>query len=222
MTTGTNTALMRSAKRCTGALEPCASSTSLTICASAVSAPTFVARNRKLPSLFMVAPMTVSPTFFSTGIDSPVSMDSSTAEGPRCTHAVDRDLLARTHDDDVADDDLLDRDVDLLAAAHDARGLGRQAHELLDRVGRAALRARLEQLAEEHERDEQRARSRRRPARIASAGTNVAATRVEVRRRRADGDERVHVAGAALERVPEAAVELRAGDELHRRGEQRT
>ena len=104
----------------------------------------------------MVAPMTVSPTFFSTGIDSPVSIDSSTAEEPSMQHAVDRDLLAGAHDDDVADDDLLDRDVDLLAAAHDARGLGGQAHELLDGVGRLALRARLEQLAEDHERDEQR------------------------------------------------------------------
>jgi len=67
-----------SAKSCAGALEFCASCTSLTICASAVSAPTLVARYLKLPLLLIVAPSTVSPGFFPTGIDSPVSMDSST------------------------------------------------------------------------------------------------------------------------------------------------
>ena len=53
-----------------------------------------------------------------------MSIDSSTAEVPSTHDAVDRDLLARPDDDDVADDDLLDGDVDLLAAAHDAGGLG--------------------------------------------------------------------------------------------------
>ena len=85
MTNGTNTALMRSAKRWTGALLPCASSTRRTIWASAVSEPTFVARNMNVPSLLMVAPMTWSPAFFSTGMGSPVSIDSSTALWPDVT-----------------------------------------------------------------------------------------------------------------------------------------
>jgi hypothetical protein len=50
-----------------------------------VSAPTFVARKRNEPSLLSVAPTTVSPGFFSTGIGSPVSIDSSTAEAPSST-----------------------------------------------------------------------------------------------------------------------------------------
>lgn len=50
LTAGTNTAETRSASRCTGALSPCACSTSRTICASAVSAPTAVARTVNSPS----------------------------------------------------------------------------------------------------------------------------------------------------------------------------
>ena len=53
--------------------------------ASAVSLPTLVAVNRKLPVLFSVPPMTSSPTCFSTGIDSPVIIDSSTALDPAMT-----------------------------------------------------------------------------------------------------------------------------------------
>ena len=74
-----------SANNCAGALEFCASCTSLTICARAVSAPTLVARYLKLPLLLIVAPMTVSPGFFATGMDSPVSIDSSTCDSPSST-----------------------------------------------------------------------------------------------------------------------------------------
>src|SRR5579859_6439 len=63
-----------------GALEPCASSTNRTICANAVSLPTFVARKMKLPVLFSVAPMTRSPEVFSTGTGSPVSMAEGIAD----------------------------------------------------------------------------------------------------------------------------------------------
>ena len=49
ITTGTNTADTRSARRCTGALPDCAASTSRAICAIAVSAPTFVARTTSRP-----------------------------------------------------------------------------------------------------------------------------------------------------------------------------
>ena len=74
-----------SASRCDGALEFCAACTSLTICASAVSAPTFVALKRNVPVLLIVAPITLSPTFFATGILSPVIIDSSTFDSPSVT-----------------------------------------------------------------------------------------------------------------------------------------
>ena len=53
--------------------------------ASAVSLPTLLARNRNAPVLLIVAPITSSPSRFSTGIDSPVIIDSSTAELPVVT-----------------------------------------------------------------------------------------------------------------------------------------
>ena len=49
ITTGTKIAETRSASRCTGALPDCAASTSRAICASAVSAPTLVARTTRRP-----------------------------------------------------------------------------------------------------------------------------------------------------------------------------
>ncbi len=61
ITTGTKTPETRSASAWIGALEPCASSTSRMICASAVSAPTLVACTRSRPEPLSVAPMTSSP-----------------------------------------------------------------------------------------------------------------------------------------------------------------
>ena len=85
ITIGTKTPEMRSARRCTGALPDCASVTSRPIWASAVSAPTLVARTIRRPPAFTVAPATSSPGRFSTGTDSPVSSDWSTALEPSST-----------------------------------------------------------------------------------------------------------------------------------------
>ena len=84
-TAGTKYAATASARRWTGALDPCASSTSLTICARAESRPTFVARKENPPVVLTVAPYTASPGAFSTGTLSPVSIDSSTDEAPSMT-----------------------------------------------------------------------------------------------------------------------------------------
>ncbi|MNW55244.1 hypothetical protein D3C74_328920 [compost metagenome] len=85
ITTGTNTPEILSARRCTSALPVWASSTSRAICASCVSDPIRVARTTSRPPAFVVAPVTVSPAETSTGTDSPVSMDSSTADVPVTT-----------------------------------------------------------------------------------------------------------------------------------------
>ena len=84
-TTGTNTAEIRSARRCTGALPVCACATSRPICASRVSAPTRVARTTSAPEEFTVAPVTSSPGPTSTGTGSPVSSDVSSADVPDTT-----------------------------------------------------------------------------------------------------------------------------------------
>ena len=85
MTTGTNTAAMRSARRATAALLPCACCTSRTICISTESAPTFSACMWKAPDWLTVAPTTASPGPTSTGMGSPVSMDWSMRERPSVT-----------------------------------------------------------------------------------------------------------------------------------------
>ena len=81
-TAGTKYADILSASACIGALLPWASSTSLIICASMVSEPIFVALNLNDPVLFIVAPIILSPLTFSTGMLSPVIIDSSTEECP--------------------------------------------------------------------------------------------------------------------------------------------
>src|SRR5699024_9542257 len=85
MTVGTNTPEIRSARRWTAALPVWASSTSLAICASWVSDPTRVARMTRRPPALTVAPVTGSPATTSTGTDSPVSIEASTADVPDTT-----------------------------------------------------------------------------------------------------------------------------------------
>ena len=84
-TTGTKTDATLSARRWIGAFEPCASSTRWMIRASAVSAPILVARKVKLPVRFIVAAKTSGPASLTTGMLSPVSIDSSTVECPETT-----------------------------------------------------------------------------------------------------------------------------------------
>ena len=68
-----------------GAFPACASATSRAIWASAVSAPTRVARTTRRPWALTVAPATSSSGPTSTGTGSPVSIDWSTAEVPSTT-----------------------------------------------------------------------------------------------------------------------------------------
>lgn len=79
---GTKTALTRSTSFCTGARVREASDTIWTIFDSSVSAPTCSAQTTSPPSPFSVPPVTRSPGAFSTGIGSPVTIDSSTDEWP--------------------------------------------------------------------------------------------------------------------------------------------
>ena len=84
-TAGTKTAETRSARRCTGALPACASTTSRVMWARWVSAPTRVAVTVRVPSTLTVAPVTGSPGATSTGTGSPVSREVSTALSPETT-----------------------------------------------------------------------------------------------------------------------------------------
>ncbi len=60
-------------------------STSRAIWASAVSAPTRVARTTSRPEVLIVAPASAAPGATSTGTGSPVSIDPSTADVPATT-----------------------------------------------------------------------------------------------------------------------------------------
>jgi len=76
---------IRSASRCTGALEPCASPTSRMMPASNVCSPTPVALQRNAPCPLAVAAKTRSPACLPTGMLSPVSIASLTLDWPSTT-----------------------------------------------------------------------------------------------------------------------------------------
>ena len=74
-----------SAMRWIGARLLCASATNATIWASIVPAPTLSARITNEPVPFTVPPISRSPGCLATGMDSPVTIDSSTALLPSST-----------------------------------------------------------------------------------------------------------------------------------------
>jgi len=84
-TVGTKTDETRSASPWIGARDRRAFDTIATICARTVSDPTLPASITKEPFLLIVAPVTASPGPFSTGMDSPVSMLSSSEDRPSIT-----------------------------------------------------------------------------------------------------------------------------------------
>ncbi len=85
ITAGTKIPATLSAYFWIGARERCAFATISTIWASIVSAPTRVASIIKLPVPLIVAPVTGSPSTFSTGTGSPEIIDSSMEERPSTT-----------------------------------------------------------------------------------------------------------------------------------------
>ena len=115
ITIGTKMPDTRSARRWTGALPVCASVTSSAICASAVSAPTFVARMTRRPPALTVAPATSAPGCDFDG-DGLAGEHAHVDRGRAfLDDAVGGDLLARAHDEPFPDTELLDRDAGLAA-----------------------------------------------------------------------------------------------------------
>ncbi|VVC72032.1 Uncharacterised protein [uncultured archaeon] len=74
-----------SASICERGLDSIASRTSAAICESAVSLPVFETLTVSAPSTLSEPPITSLPTFFATGLDSPVIRDSSTSLDPKTT-----------------------------------------------------------------------------------------------------------------------------------------
>ena len=163
-----------------------------------------------------VAPMTRSPTCFSTGIDSPVSIDSSTAPPPASDDAVHGKALARPDDDHVAamprrrSARLLSPSARRTRAVEGcSRAISRSAR-VVCRLARASMR-----VAEQDQRDDQDDRfvvdvglgAARRRGRLARWWRS----RVDERRAGADRDQRVHVGVAVSKAGPRAGVEVPAG-----------
>ncbi len=146
ITIGTNTAETRSARRCTSAFPLCASVTSRPIWASAVSAPTFVARTTSRPPTLTVAPITSSPGPTSDG--DALAGDDRRVDGRSALDddAVRRDLLAGAHHEQVARAKLLDGSAAFGAVgAEDGDVLRAELEQAAQGRARPALRAGLEE-----------------------------------------------------------------------------
>ena len=216
-TAGTNRADTRSASRCTGAFDPCAAATCRTIAASSVDAPTAVASQRSGPDSLTVPASTASPGAFATGSLSPVSIASFTDDSPASTRPSTATLSpARTTKTSPTRTDASGTSR-VSPSRSRSTVAGCKLQEIADRMRRAGARAPLEELAEQHERDDDGgrleidvlARQRQQPDGDA----------VGKRGRRPERDQHVHVGGAAAQRLPCAGVEPRARPELDRRRE---
>ena len=196
-TSGTKTSLIRSARRWIGALEPWARWTRSTIEARTVSRPTRVARITTVPEALSVAPISSSPADLLDRqrlarqhrlVDRGLALDDD---------PVDRDLLAGSNPQEIADADRRQRDVDLAAVLEPASRPGLEPDQAADRAARLVLGAGLEPAAEEDQADDDR--------RAVEVGLGLEPGLVDdVReerhedavgpgRARADGDQGVHV-----------------------------
>ena len=152
MTAGTNQAATTSASRWIGARLRCASATICTMRASIVSAPILSARITRLPVPLMVPPISLAPGAFSTGIDSPVTIDSSTALLPSMHDAVHRHAVAGPHAQAIADMHLLQRDFLIAAVVADPpRGLRREVEQRADGAAGLLAGAQFQHLPEQHQ-----------------------------------------------------------------------
>jgi hypothetical protein len=134
--------------------------------------------------------------------------------------AVDGHAVTGAHDDEVADHDLFDRNVHLDITAAHAGGGRAQRVESADGIGRLPLRALLEPLAEQHQRDDGGGGLEVQVRHAVCGMFEEQVDREPVGRRGAQRHQQVHVAGLGDHRLPARAVEAPAEPELHR-GRQR-
>ena len=170
------------------------------------------------------------PSVTSTGTDSPVSIDTSTADDPVHHDAVGRDLLARAHHEPLSDPQLVDRD--LLARLEPAR-CGRRARaapaarrtSAAWRASRSTCRAAAARSPRPRSRSRRARRSRCRcpPSRTCPTAAGVEEHERDHRpqpgRDGPDGHERVHRDGAVAQVRPGGAVVRPPAPEHDRRRE---
>ena len=224
-TAGTNQDDTRSARRWIGARLRCASATMRTICASSVSAPTRSARITKPPVPLTVPPVTRLPGVFSTGIGSPVTIDSSTALVPsRTTPSTGTRSPGRTRRRSPGCTWSSGTSSSLPSGATPPGGLRRQTEQRADGPRGGAARAQLEHLAEQDERGDHRRRLEVDGGHAAvphavgqRAGDQHGEDAVAEGGARAEGDQGEHVEAAGPDRLPGAHEERPAAPEHDRR-----
>ena len=129
--------------------------------------------------------------------------------------AVNRQTLARAHDEDVTGNQQCSIKLDQLAVTFDTRRFRLQAQQCLDRHRCFRLGARFEQLAEQDQRDDRR-RGFKIDMQMRQTGDRDDQTE-NVGHRGAERDQHVHVRAAATQRLPAAIVKTPTDPELHRR-----
>ena len=221
MTAGTNHPATRSTSRWIGGFEACASCTIATMRASTVSAPTRGRAEAECPG---VVDRPRDHRISGALVDrQALAGQHGLVDRAGALHdlAVHRQPISRPHHHEVSPDDFLGGDLDLRTPADHARGARAQIHQAVERARGAPARACLERLPEHDERDHDRGRlvermcgAHREEARRGDRGG-----RVDPRRARAQGDQRVHVRLAPPERRPRPREEARAHPEQVRKGE---
>jgi hypothetical protein len=193
-----------------------ASATSRAICASAVSAPTRVARTTRRPrdvhgaARHVVARVLLDRARLA-GEDRRVDR-----RGAVLDDAVGRHALAGAHDEAVACAKLLDGDAALGPVRLEHRGIACPgAQERLQRRARPSACPRLQQPAREHEHGQHR---RDLEVEVLGVGRH-GGDRPQPGGERPDADERVHRRGAVPQASPRRAVERPRAPQHHRRGE---
>mmetsp|Transcript_21742 Transcript_21742/g.84881 ORF Transcript_21742/g.84881 Transcript_21742/m.84881 type:complete len:490 (-) Transcript_21742:3015-4484(-) len=133
--------------------------------------------------------------------------------------AVDRNPLARAHDNLVVNTNLGDRHIQIGTVAANPGSFGAEGVERANRLRGLPLGTRLQPLAEQDQRDNDRRGFEVQVVHAPVAMDPQLIGAQAVARTCAQGDEQVHIPGAGAQRFPSSPVEARAKPELDRRGQ---
>ncbi len=129
-------------------------------------------------------------------------------------HTVYRDFLTGAHDHHITHAHGVNRHIGFVAATQHAGSTRLQPHQCLDRRARLALGTRFKKLPYKNERNNQ---CRRLEVDVPTETEQQQANAIEVCRRRAKRNQRVHAGGAGLQRLPRLHIKVTPTIELHGR-----
>ena len=197
-----------------------------TICARSVSPPTRSARTTTVPVPLTVPPVTLSPTDFSTGTGSPVTIDSSIDVWPSVTTASTGTFSPGRTPDQIAYGDLRERNVLLDIVTNATSGLRCKTEQPSDCGAGAAPRPQLQHLPEQHKNRHHHSRIEIRLDHAAHEKTRRkelrgerSQRRIDVRGAYAERDQGEHVGTSVSDRRPSPLEEGPARPPDHRRGQ---